>query len=158
MDTDRDGVTDDKDQCPGTPSGVSVDEVGCPQKGSITLEGVTFEVNSAQLTAASRPILDGVADGLRKHPRLRVELQGHTDSSGADAYNLQLSQRRANSVREYLLSQGVPAAQLTARGYGETQPITDNTSNEGRSKNRRVVMHVIDNPGDVNVQGEGQVK
>ena len=87
-----------------------------------------------------------------------MELQGHTDSSGANAYNLQLSQRRANSVREYLLSQGVPAAQLTARGYGETQPITDNTSNEGRSKNRRVVMHVIDNPGDVNVQGEGQVK
>jgi OOP family OmpA-OmpF porin len=153
-DSDRDGVIDDRDQCPNTPSGVAVDAVGCPRRGSATLQGVTFELNSANLTAGSRPILDEVAADLKKYPRLIVELQGHTDSSGADAYNLQLSQRRADSVREYLISQGVPASQLVARGYGETQPAADNKTDAGRAQNRRVEMAVLDNPGDVDVEIE----
>ena len=151
-------MTDDRDQCPGTPPGVAVDANGCPQKGSITLEGVTFDYNSASLTANSSTVLDDVADGLKKHPRLKVELQGHTDSKGPDAYNLNLSQKRANSVREYLFKAGVPSNQMTAKGYGEGQPIADNTTDEGRAKNRRVVMFVIDNPGDVTVKGEGDAK
>jgi OOP family OmpA-OmpF porin len=157
-DSDRDGVTDDIDKCPGTAAGVAVDAEGCPLKGSITLEGVTFELNSAQLTADSRTVLNGVAQDLRKYPRLRIELQGHTDSSGADAYNLSLSQRRADSVRQHLVEQGVPPTQLVARGYGETQPIDSNTSNEGRARNRRVVMSVLDNPGEVKVEGEGAIE
>lgn len=155
-DSDRDGVTDDKDKCPGTPSGVAVDEFGCPRQGSITLEGVTFELNSATLTADARTVLDGVAADLRKYPRLRIELQGHTDSLGADAYNLQLSQRRAESVRDYLVSAGVSASQLEARGYGETTPIDTNATAEGRARNRRVVMAVLDNPGDVRVEGTAE--
>jgi OOP family OmpA-OmpF porin len=157
-DSDKDGVIDDNDACPGTPPGVAVDARGCPQKGSITLEGVTFDVNSANLTGPSLPVLTEIAEGLKKYPRLKVELQGHTDNSGADAYNLTLSQKRANAVREYLLQQGVPSSQLTARGYGESQPIDSNTTAEGRAKNRRVVMFVLENPGDVQVQGEGQVQ
>jgi OmpA-OmpF porin, OOP family len=157
-DTDKDGVIDDNDGCPGTPPGVAVDARGCPQKGSITLEGVTFDVNSANLTSQSLPVLTEIAEGLKKYPRLKVELQGHTDNSGADAYNLTLSQKRASAVRDYLLQQGVPGSQLTARGYGESQPVDSNATAEGRAKNRRVVMFVLENPGDVQVQGEGQVQ
>lgn len=153
-DSDGDGVTDDRDQCANTPRGVAVDTVGCPRRGSVTLQGVTFELNSANLTPGSRPVLDDVAADLKKYPRLRVELQGHTDSSGADAYNMQLSERRANAVRDYLISQGVSASQLTARGYGETQPVADNKTNEGRARNRRVEMAVLENPPDVDVEIE----
>ncbi|HEV7714157.1 MAG TPA: OmpA family protein [Steroidobacteraceae bacterium] len=157
-DTDHDGVTDDRDQCPGTPAGVAVDSNGCPQKGSITLDGVTFDYDSARLTSNSLGTLDTVAEGLKKHPRLRVELQGHTDSKGPDQYNLNLSQKRAESVREYLVKDGVASTQMVAKGYGEAKPIADNKTEDGRAQNRRVVMYVLDNPGDVKVEGEGAVK
>lgn len=155
LDSDHDGVPDSVDRCPNTPPGVAVDQFGCPQQGSITLEGVNFATNSDQLTEDSRPILDTVADGLRKHPRLRVEVQGHTDSTGAPKYNLSLSQRRAESVRDYLVSRQVPAQQLVAKGYGQTQPVASNTTKEGKARNRRVVMLVLENPGDVKVEGQG---
>jgi OmpA-OmpF porin, OOP family len=142
-------------KCPGTPAGVAVDQDGCPIKGSITLEGVNFEFNQAILTGESKPILDQVASGLTKHPRLRIELQGHTDSVGAAQYNLTLSQHRAESVRDYLVAQGVSATELSAVGYGKTKPIADNKTAEGRAKNRRVVMVVLDNPGDINITVEG---
>src|SRR5690606_23776314 len=129
-DTDQDGVVDSRDRCPGTPRGVAVDADGCEQKGSITLEGVSFELNSADLTAQSRPVLARVADDLKKYPRLRVELQGHTDSTGSDDYNLKLSGRRAQAVRDYLISQSVSSAQVEARGYGETQPIASNDTSD----------------------------
>jgi OOP family OmpA-OmpF porin len=135
-----------------------VDAYGCTRKGSITLEGVTFEFNSAVLTPDSRTVLDTVATDLKKYPRLRIELQGHTDSAGADAYNLKLSQQRADSVRTYLVDQGVPDTRLVARGYGESQPIEDNKTEAGRALNRRVVMSVLDNPGEVQVTGEGKVE
>ncbi len=156
-DSDGDGVLDPQDQCPGTPRGVAVDAVGCERKGSITLEGVTFQLNSADLTVESRPALDRVAEDLRKYPRLKIELQGHTDSSGSDQYNLNLSQRRAESVARYLADAGVPAGQVAPKGYGESEPIADNKTAEGRAQNRRVVMKVLENPGDVQVKGEGQI-
>jgi OmpA-OmpF porin, OOP family len=157
-DEDHDGVLDNQDQCPNTPAGVAVDLLGCPRKGSIVLEGVTFEVNSAILAENSRPVLNGVAQDIKKYPRLRIELQGHTDSSGSDAYNLKLSQQRADTVREQLIAQGVPASQLVAKGYGETKPIESNDTAEGRAHNRRVVMFVVENPGDVEVKGEGKAQ
>lgn len=156
VDTDKDGVTDQIDRCPDTPAGVAVDAYGCTRQGSITLEGVGFEVNSAQLTTSSRDVLSSLAADLKKYPRLKIELQGHTDSSGADQYNLQLSQKRADAVRDYLLAQGVSSSQLTSKGYGETQPIEDNSTAEGRAANRRVVMSVLENPGDVKVEGAAQ--
>jgi outer membrane protein OmpA-like peptidoglycan-associated protein len=154
-DSDHDGVPDSIDKCPDTPAGVQVDAQGCPLKGSITLEGVNFEHNSAALTVASHPPLDAIADGLKKHPRLRVEIQGHTDSTGSPPYNLKLSQRRADSVRDYLVYGGVNADQLVTKGYGQTQPAASNKTADGRAKNRRVVMYVISNPGDVKVEGAG---
>jgi OOP family OmpA-OmpF porin len=157
-DADKDGVTDNIDKCPDTPPGVAVDAYGCTLKGSITLEGVTFEYNSARLTTESRGVLGTVATDLKKYPRLKIELQGHTDSAGSDKYNLALSQQRADAVRTYLMDQGVPATQLTARGYGEGQPIEDNTTDAGRALNRRVVMSVLDNPGEVEVSREGKVE
>jgi OOP family OmpA-OmpF porin len=116
---------------------------------------VNFAFNKADLTAESRPVLDGVAAGLKNHPRVKVEIQGHTDSVGADAYNLKLSQRRAESVRAYLISDGVSDEQLVAKGYGESQPIASNKTDEGRAKNRRVVMYVLANPSDINVKDQG---
>jgi OOP family OmpA-OmpF porin len=134
---------------------VAVDSVGCPRGGPVVLRGVEFDNNAASLKPESLSVLDGVADDLRKHPRLRVELQGHTDSRGADAYNLNLSQRRALSVRDYLVGRGVNPDQLVAKGYGETQPIADNDTPEGRAENRRVVMSVLENPGNAPVQNQG---
>lgn len=142
-------------KCPGTPAGIAVDKDGCPIKGTITLEGVNFETNKAELTAESRPILDDVAVGLSKYPRLRIEVQGHTDAVGSAPYNLTLSQHRAEAVRDYLISKGVSPAELTAVGYGKTKPIADNKTAEGRAKNRRVVLVVLDNPANVTVEGGG---
>ena len=157
-DQDKDGVLDNVDKCPDTPPGVAVDAYGCTRKGSITLDGVTFEFNSAVLKPESRTVLDSIATDLKKYPRLKIELQGHTDSAGADAYNLKLSQQRADAVRTYLVDQGVPDTRLVARGYGESQPVEDNTTEAGRAQNRRVVMSVTDNPGEVQVSGEGTVE
>jgi OOP family OmpA-OmpF porin len=154
-DSDHDGVPDNIDKCPDTPAGVQVDAVGCPLKGSITLEGVNFEHNSAAVTVASHPALDEIAAGLKKHPRLKIEIQGHTDSTGSPPYNLKLSQQRAESVRSYLLDQGASADQLVAKGYGQTEPVASNKTADGRSKNRRVVMYVVSNPGDVKIEGAG---
>jgi OOP family OmpA-OmpF porin len=151
-DSDGDGVVDSQDRCPGTPRGVAVDANGCEQKGSITLEGVSFELNSADLTAASLPVLARIAADLKKYPGLRVEVQGHTDSSGSDRYNLSLSERRAQAVRAYLIDQGVSSGQVEARGYGESQPIADNSTAAGRARNRRVDMKVLENTANVEVK------
>ncbi|MFT3904791.1 MAG: OmpA family protein [Steroidobacteraceae bacterium] len=156
VDSDGDGVLDNVDRCPGTPRGTAVDAYGCPRKGSITLVGVNFATNSAQLLPESLGVLNTVATDLKTYPRLKVELQGHTDSAGSDAYNLKLSQSRAEAVRDYLVSQGVSAGQLSAKGYGESRPVAANTTAAGRAENRRVVMDVLDNPGDVQIKkGEG---
>ena len=154
QDSDHDGVLDPQDQCPDTPRGVAVDAVGCPRKDAVTLKGVGFEYNSATLIGDSRPVLDEVAADLKKHPRLKVELQGHTDSKGSDQYNLKLSQRRADAVRDYLLNQGILSNQLSAKGYGEARPKASNDNDAGRAENRRVDMQVLENPGDVEVKTE----
>jgi outer membrane protein OmpA-like peptidoglycan-associated protein len=97
-------------------------------------------------------VLDKVGADIKKYPSLKIELQGHTDSNGADAYNLKLSQQRADAVRDYLVQNaGVPPGQLIARGYGETMPVESNTTPDGRANNRRVVMLVLANSGDVKV-------
>ena len=152
-------ATPPDNRCHNTPAGVPVDQFGCPLKGaSITLEGVTFETNSAVLTGDSKPILNDVADGLAKHPRLKVELQSYTDSTGSDKYNLILSEKRANSVRDYLISQNVKPEQLVARGFGKADPVASNATPRGRAKNRRVVMKVLENPGDVTVKEAGEAQ
>ncbi|WP_428310762.1 OmpA family protein [Hydrocarboniphaga sp.] len=144
IDSDRDGVPDYADKCPNTPYGLKVDAEGCVREAqTIVLQNVNFEFNKATLTADSKTVLDGVATGLKSDPNMKVELAGHTDSKGSDAYNLKLSQNRANSVKAYLVTQGIPASRLTAKGYGETKPVATNDTDEGRAQNRRVEFRVL---------------
>ena len=117
LDGDGDGVVDADDMCPDTPAGTEVMSNGCGGEQSVVLRGVNFELNSAQLTVNAETILDGVAATLSSSPGFNVELQGHTDSMGSDSYNMNLSQNRAKSVKNYLVNQGVESGRLTARGY-----------------------------------------
>lgn len=137
-DTDGDGVPDSRDDCPGTPQGTPVDSKGCPAIPS--LEGVHFEHDKAVLTASARSILDDVAGIIAANPHIRVEIVGHTDSSGSDSYNQALSERRADAARAYLESTGVSASRLSAVGRGESSPVADNSTREGRAANRRVEL------------------
>ncbi len=109
----------------------------------IALNGVFFETNSAELKPASRVTLDAAVKTLRDHPELRVEVAAHTDSRGRASYNLKLSDKRANSVMAYLISHGIDASRLQAKGYGEAMPIADNATEEGRAKNRRVELRPL---------------
>jgi OOP family OmpA-OmpF porin len=138
LDADRDGVVDRLDRCPGTAAGVPVDAAGCAQP--VVLKGVNFENNSARLTPASFAVLDEAAATLIKRGDVKVEVAGHTDSRGAAKLNQSLSQRRAEAVRAYLVSKGVPEASLSARGYGAEKPIADNRTASGRAANRRVEL------------------
>jgi len=114
LDSDGDGVVDSQDACPGTPAGVNVDAKGCEIKAkSISLTGILFHTNSAELRSESVAVLNATADTLNANPGVGVEIAGHTDSDGDAGYNQSLSERRANTVREYLVSKGVSASRLT---------------------------------------------
>ncbi|WP_372749991.1 OmpA family protein [Litorivivens sp.] len=142
-DSDGDGIGDHLDSCPNTRAGESVMTNGCAVQQSVILEGVNFEFDSAKLQVNAQRILDLVAKSLLDSPNFVVELQGHTDNVGTDSYNLMLSQDRANAVKAYLVGRGVAADRMVARGYGERQPIKDNSTEEGRERNRRVEMKVL---------------
>lgn len=167
LDNDADEVPDYLDQCPGTPAGSPVDEAGCPTplplsecrppfpgeatdnrgcaiSDTVVLTGVTFEFDNDRIAPNARVILDGVADTLIEAPGITVEIGGHSDSLGAADYNQRLSQRRAESVRDYLMDRGVNAGQLETRGYGEENPIADNDTEEGRELNRRVELKILE--------------
>jgi OOP family OmpA-OmpF porin len=143
LDSDGDGVVDSKDACPGTPAGVKVDANGCEVMAkAISLSGIYFQTNSDELKSESIAVLDATADTLIANPGVGVEIAGHTDSQGDAGYNQGLSQRRADAVRSYLTSKGVNASRLSAAGYGETQPVADNETSEGRAQNRRVELRI----------------
>ena len=108
------------------------------EKGvNLTLENIFFDTNKAILKKESYSELNRVF-ALIKSNNFKIELFGHTDNVGKDDYNLQLSQRRADAVRRYLIEKGIPTADISAIGKGETEPIEDNTSEKGKAKNRRV--------------------
>jgi outer membrane protein OmpA-like peptidoglycan-associated protein len=112
---------------------------------SIILPGINFESGKARILPSSRPALEKAAQILRQHPRLRVEIQGHTDSVGSESYNLRLSRARANAVRQYLIQHfKIDPKRLIAKGYGESQPIAENTTREGRAKNRRIEFVLLE--------------
>jgi OOP family OmpA-OmpF porin len=142
LDSDGDGVVDSQDKCPDTPKGDRVDAIGCSFKDEIKLPGVVFETNKAELLPESIPVLEGAIATLKRYPELDIEVAGHTDSRGSDAYNLDLSARRAATVLKFLQDGGV-ANKLASRGYGERQPIGSNTTDDGRQQNRRVVLRVL---------------
>ena len=142
LDSDGDGVPDSIDRCPNTPKGDMVDAYGCTIKDEIRLPGVTFAVNSADLTPESDQVLMYAVETLKHHPNFVIEVDGHTDSTGSDKLNLALSQRRAESVMAYLQSHGVTNT-LTAKGFGKARPIEDNKTAEGRLANRRVTLRIL---------------
>jgi OOP family OmpA-OmpF porin len=148
VDTDADGVADDKDECPGTPAGTAVDTTGCPTtvkaiEDNWTLSGVEFESGSDKIKAGSFATLDEAAETLKARSQVRVEIQGYTDNVGKPEMNQALSEKRAQSVKNYLVGKGVSASQLETKGYGEASPIADNNTKEGRAKNRRIDFKVL---------------
>ncbi len=145
VDTDGDGVPDYLDKCPGTPRGVPVDDTGCPLAG-IEIAGnewfvrgkILFAVNKAALNPEAQELLIRVATFLEKNQQYVVEIQGNTDSTGPMAWNMELSKQRADSVRDFLVGNGVAAGRLTTKGFGPNEPIASNDTSEGRAMNRRV--------------------
>ncbi|RON87482.1 hypothetical protein BK635_05625 [Pseudomonas chlororaphis] len=156
-DEDGDGVPDSRDKCPGTPKGVHVDANGCPpepvavveevvvvKEETIVIRDVHFEFDSARLTAADKAKLDTIATRLKQEaPSAQLRVTGHTDSVGSDAYNQRLSEKRARSVTEYLISAGVPRSSfVSVVGAGESQPVADNKTADGRAMNRRTEIKI----------------
>ena len=144
-DEDRDTVCDDRDQCPNTPLGAPVDERGC----WIAAYSQFFDFDKAEVKEQFLPRLKAAADIIQNNPHLNVVITGHTDSKGSEKYNEKLGLKRAEAVREWLIKFGVPAAKLQVESFGETKPIADNESEEGRAKNRRVEFNVWE-PGAKN--------
>lgn len=136
LDGDNDGVYDSMDECPTTPSGQAVNEKGCHIVFS--LDGVNFATNSADLTGEAVDKLKLAQEMLNANSGLNVIVEGHTDNAGANNYNLQLSQRRAEAVVDHLVMKGIDRSRMTPKGYGESSPVADNTTGEGRARNRRV--------------------
>ncbi len=165
-DSDNDGVPDDKDLCPNTPPNVKVDKDGCPielneretellDKGRITERQIHFETAKWDILPESYPILDDIGNILIQWPRLKIEIGGHADARGSDAYNLELSQHRAESVLQYLLNKypQLNRDNYTAKGYGEREPVATNKTVEGMAMNRRVEFKVM-NPEELTKERE----
>jgi OOP family OmpA-OmpF porin len=139
-DTDGDGVPDEKDLCPTTPAGTKVTATGCSE--AAILHGVKFKTGSAVLLPESKELLDKAGRVLRDNPELKVFVDGHTDNTGSAAVNKQLSQKRADAVKQYFVTEtGIDPSRLTTRGWGEDHPIADNKTADGRSLNRRVELN-----------------
>ncbi|AMO69911.1 OmpA/MotB protein [gamma proteobacterium BDW918] len=141
-DGDGDGVCDQDDQCLKTPRGIKTLANGCYIDGpqAQPLDGVFFAHDSSRLSLAAKAVLAMVVPVIQQSDAKRIEVGGHTDSLGAGEYNLRLSEARANAVRSYLLSRGVSAERLVAKGYGMSQPRADNSTEAGRETNRRVEL------------------
>lgn len=141
LDDDRDGVNNCDDKCPTSAAGEAVGADGCAQAIVIDLRGVNFAFDKSNLTPESTAILDQAVDVLNRYPSLKVEVAGHTDWVGTDAYNQGLSERRAKTVYDYLTSKGIAADRLSGpNGYGEGKPIDTNETAEGRARNRRTEL------------------
>jgi len=156
-DNDGDGIADEEDECPSEPETVNGvdDEDGCPDEGASGVEvsegeieiedRVFFDTDRATIKQKSYSVLEEVASALEANPEIeKVRIEGHTDADGRDLYNLALSQRRSNAVREFLVDRGVDPSRLESKGYGEAEPIASNDTEEGRRKNRRVEMTILE--------------
>jgi len=160
-DQDKDGVFDRRDRCPDTPANTPVSHNGCPlpqypaavkpeepappAEEVIVLndqKAVLFAFDSARLTNEAQSQLIALMGRLKDASVVSVKVVGHTDSVGTDEYNQKLSERRAYSVATFLLSQGLAPEKLTSQGMGESQPVSDNSTDEGRAQNRRVELHL----------------
>ncbi len=152
-DTDGDGLLDRDDKCPTEPETKNgfEDKDGCPdtvpevvKKFSGVIPGIRFASNRAEITQGSRPVLDEAAGVLNKYPTLRIMVVGHTDASGSHDHNVDLSRRRAEAVRKYLIDRSVEPERIMTRGEGPDDPIADNKTAAGRAKNRRIEFKIIE--------------
>lgn len=144
-DTDGDGVSDADDRCPKVKGNIA--NMGCPEiaredivRINVIASKIYFETNSDKLKLISNSQLDDLAQILKRYDGVNLTIEGHTDSDGEDAYNLTLSQKRTDSVRNYLIGKGIAPERLTAVGYGETRPVATNSTAAGKAKNRRVEL------------------
>jgi OOP family OmpA-OmpF porin len=138
MDSDYDGVPDDRDKCPDTPLGAKVDEFGCWIIGE-----VLFGFDKSNVRDKYFEMLDNVIVIMNKNPGMNLSVNGHTDSIGSSRYNNALSMRRAKAVAAYLMKKGISKNRLMINGYGLTRPTASNQTREGRKLNRRVALHPI---------------
>jgi WD40 repeat protein len=143
LDSDDDGVSDCLDKCPDTPKRLKVDETGCPiltkEKVSIDLK-VEFASDRAEIKSVYYKHLEEVATFLKTFPNTEAVINGHTDSVASEKYNLKLSQKRAEKVMRYLIDKyGIDPSRIKAKGFGESMPVADNNTKEGRQRNRRVI-------------------
>ncbi|NIO15887.1 MAG: OmpA family protein [Deltaproteobacteria bacterium] len=149
-DSDNDGVADYLDSCPETAAGEKVDETGCvvPEKKEVSMTlNVEFDKNSAEVKDTYGPLLEKAADFMKKYPETAAVIEGHTDSTGRAEYNLAISQKRADSVKNYLVERfEIDPSRIKAVGFGETRPVADNKTKEGRERNRRVLVIITAAP------------
>jgi outer membrane protein OmpA-like peptidoglycan-associated protein len=144
-DTDGDGIADMDDKCPNAKG--TAENNGCPEITKADIVKITyigsklfFENNSDKLKVASLSQLDALILILNKYPGAKLSIEGHTDSVGKDDFNMTLSQKRSNSVKQYLMEKGIEETRLTAVGFGETNPVATNNTTLGKAKNRRVEL------------------
>ena len=144
-DTDGDGVNDEEDKCINEKGPAS--NFGCPiisqeiiKRITLAAKNVFFATASDKLLAQSNAKLNDVVAVLNENPSYKIQIDGHTDDQGKDEYNLDLSNRRAASVKAYLVSKGIAESRLSSTGYGESKPVADNKTAKGRASNRRVEM------------------
>jgi OOP family OmpA-OmpF porin len=146
LDSDGDGVLDSLDKCPDTPKGIKVDKDGCPipikEKVTITLL-IEFDFDDDEVKSLHYADIEEVANLLKAYPKTNAELEGHTDSIGSEEYNMDLSKRRAESVKNYIAETfGIDATRISTVSYGESQPVATNETAAGRQNNRRVVANI----------------
>jgi len=149
VDTDKDGIVDRLDKCPDVP-GVPPD--GCPKKYTLVQvkkdridikQQVKYQTAKFKVLKASFPLLNQVVQVLNDYPKMRVRIEGHTDNVGGESFNLKLSQKRAESVKAYLVAKGIAEDRLDSAGYGLTRPLASNRTEKGRAQNRRTEFHIV---------------
>jgi OOP family OmpA-OmpF porin len=166
-DRDHDGIPDAKDKCPDKPETLNgyKDDDGCPdelpkavKKFTGVIRGIQFAFGKATIRPQSKPLLDRAAKVLDEYKDLRVRITGHTDNIGKHDDNVTLSQKRADSVKAYLVKKGVDASRIETQGMGPDEPIAKNNTPEGRAKNRRIEFHLIHRAAPAQPESAGAAK
>ena len=151
-DADKDGVPVPQDQCPDEPETVNgfEDDDGCPdevpeevKQFTGVIKGIHFDFGKSTIRPDSHALLEQAAQVLQDYPTLKLEISGHSDSVGSRERNMELSQARAEAVKQYLVGQGISAERLTTRGVGPDEPVADNGTPDGRAANRRIEFRIV---------------